>query len=40
LKLEIMKISIFGRPCSLIGFRIYQLSPKVKSAIIGRDNFD
>jgi hypothetical protein len=28
LKLEIIKISIFGRPCSLMGFRIYQLSPK------------
>jgi hypothetical protein len=23
-----MKIFIFGRPCSLIGYRIYQLSPK------------
>jgi hypothetical protein len=28
LKLEMINISIFGRSCSLIGFRIYQLSPK------------
>jgi hypothetical protein len=28
LKLEIIKISNFGRPCSLMGFRIFQLSPK------------
>jgi hypothetical protein len=28
MKWEIMKIFISGRPCSLIGFRIYQLSSK------------
>jgi hypothetical protein len=28
LKLEMIKISIFGRPCCLMGFRIFPLSPK------------